>query len=197
MAKTRRSPAIKKLSVKQQRGRTKNVTQPRPSQTSTTKIRPQQWVEFKKGFGQPLEPEDIAERSRRFKLQQAKLKTPVRSIVGRAPQRGERTTMRIAYKRGAKVAAERLKQFAEFGELEVIKELKVTSSWVSMIHLVKFRNEPALAITFRDGFVALYPTSNIRDYEAMSRSASKGKYVWAALYHGRKGQGAPYISIRF
>jgi len=147
-------------------------------------IRPQQLVPFKPGAGKPFDPESIKLRHRQFLRQQRENKIKVRSIVAR---RG----------RGVAVAARRLKQFAEFGEMEVIREMPVTSSWVSTIHLVKYQNQPALAITFHSGFTALYPTTNIRDYEAMSRSASKGKYIWASLYHGVPGAGAPYISIGF
>ncbi len=148
------------------------------------KTPPQQKITFKKGFGGALSAGAIKKRHQQFLRQQRELKVKVRSIVARKG-------------RGVKVAAKRLKQFAGFGEMEVIRERKVSSSWVSMIHLVKYQNRPALAITFRSGFVALYTTSNVRDYEAMSRAASKGKYVWAALYHGRPGAGAPYVSIGF
>ncbi len=53
-----------------------------------------------------------------------------------------------------------------------------------------------LAITFRkSGFVALYPTTSIKDFEIMAASASKGKYIWTALYHGIPGAGAPYQEL--
>jgi hypothetical protein len=162
------------------------------------RTRPQQKIKFKKGFGKPLDPKSIKKRHQQFLRQQREGKTPVRSLVARGVQRGRQEKIRgVPFKRGVKVAASRLKQFAEFGEMDVIREVSVTSSWVDSIHLVKFHGQPALAITFHNDFVALYPTTNVRDYEAMSRAASKGKYIWAALYHGRKGQGAPYIPIVF
>ena len=145
---------------------------------------PQQEIKFKKGYGKATKAADIKKRHQQFLRQQREGKVKVRSIVGRKG-------------RGVKVAAGRLKQFAAMGEMEVIREKSVTSSWVRMIHLVKFRKQPALAVTFRNGFTALYTQSNVRDYEAMSRSASKGKYMWAAIYHGVPRAGSPYISIGF
>jgi hypothetical protein len=35
------------------------------------------------------------------------------------------------------------------------------------------------------------------DYERMSASASKGQFIWKALYHGIPGAGSPYILIGF
>ena len=212
MPTVKKAPQIKVIISKGRRtlasGRQRPVTgrssSPKPGKTIPAegkpkpgKAIPQQKITFKKGFGRPLDLSDIQKRHEQFLRQQREGKVKVTSIVGRDPRTGRRETLRVKYKRGVKVAAERQKQFALFGELEVIKEMSVTSSWVDMIHLVKFRGEPALAITFRDGFTALYPTTNIRDYEAMSKSASEGKFVWAALYHGRPGRGAPYISIGF
>lgn len=166
---------------------------------------PQQKIKFAKGFGKPLAQSAIKKRHQQFLRQQREGKVKVRSLVGRDVATGRQAVSRVTFKRGVKVATGRLKQFAGHGQLEVIKDSKgrlmeksVSSSWVSMIHLVMFNGTPALAVTFRkSGFVALYPTTNIRDYEAMSRAASKGKYIWTALYHGRKGMGAPYISIGF
>jgi len=159
-------------------------------------IRPQQLVPFKPGAGKAFDPESIKLRHRQFLRQQRENKIKVRSIVRRSKQTGfQRRIKGVVFKRGVVVASTRLKQFAEFSEMEVIREMPVTSSWVSTIHLVKYQNQPALAITFHSGFTALYPTTNIRDYEAMSRSASKGKYIWASLYHGVPGAGAPYITF--
>jgi hypothetical protein len=163
----------------------------------TRRIRPQQKIKFKMGFGKADVAADIAKRKKQFQRQQRENLARARSLVGRDPATGRQAVSRVTFKRGARVSAGRLKQFAEFGELEVIREMRVTSHWVSQIHLVVFRNQPALAITFRSGFTALYPTTNIRDYERMSASASKGGYIWATLYHGRPGAGAPYISIGF
>jgi len=173
----------------------------RPGTKPTPQIRkatPQQKIVFKKGFGKQFSPEDIAKRKKQFQRQQRENKKIARSLVKRDPSRGRQSARRSKFKRGQAVATKRLKLFrANIGELEVIKEMNVSSSWVSKIHLVMVSRRPALAITFHDEFVALYPTTNIRDYEAMSRSASKGGYIWAALYHGRPGQGVAYQSIGF
>lgn len=208
-----------KIQMKAAKGATKRKLAPRPAVAGQpgAKLKakaelkkvihpPQQKITFKKGYGKPFDPEAIKKRHQQFLRQQRELKAgPVRSLVGRAEQRGyQKRITGIEYKRGVKVAAKRLKQFAGHRQYEVITdkngrpiEKKVSSSWVSMVHLVMFNNQPALAITFHDGFTALYTSSNIRDYEAMSLSASKGKYIWAALYHGQPGRGAPYISIGF
>lgn len=162
------------------------------------KIRPQQKIRFKMGFGKADVAADIAKRKKQFQRQQRENVARARSLVGRDPATGRQAVSRVSFKRGVRVSAGRLKQFAEFGELEVIREQRVTSSWVQSIHLVVFRGQPALAITFRrSGFVALYPSTNIRDYEVMAAAASKGGYIWTVLYHGVPGAGAPYISIGF
>lgn len=161
------------------------------------RIRPQQRIKFKKGFGEALDKADIAKRKKQFERQQRENKVKARSIAGRDVATGRQAQRRSRFARGVRVATKRLKQFAEFGQLEIIREQHVTSSWVSMIHLVQLAGKPALAISFHDGFTALYPTTNIRDYETMSAAASKGGYIWATLYHGRPGQGAPYQSIGF
>lgn len=189
MATIRKRPATRKAASTMRPG-TKVTPQSR-------KRRPQQKITFKKGFGKPLAQADIEKRSRQFLRQQRENKVIARSIIGRDVATGRQAARRVTFKRGQRVATTRLKQFAEFGNLEVIREVRVSSSWVSMIHLVQMRNGPGLAITFRDGFTALYPTTNIRDYEIMAAAASKGKYIWFALYHGIPGAGAPYQSIGF
>jgi len=154
-----------------------------------------QFIKLKVGHGLPFDQEDIEERERQFLRQQARNKTIARSLVGRDPATGRQAVSRRTFKRGQRVAAGRLKQHAGAVQLEVLDERAVTSSWVERIFLVMFNNQPALAIKFHSGFTALYPTTNIRDFEVASRAASKGKYIWAALYHGVPGAGAPYISI--
>lgn len=157
------------------------------------------------GHGKPFQADDIKRRHQQFIRQQREGKHKVHSLVGRAAQTGYQERIKgVEYKRGVRVAKSRLEQLMGHRQYEVITdehgkriEKAVTSSWVKMIHLVMFNRQPALAVSFHDGFTALYTTSNIRDYEAMARAASKGKYVWAALYHGRPGHGAPYISIGF
>ncbi len=185
-------PTIKKTRTRLASATTRPGTKPVPQ---ARKRRPQQKITFKKGFGKPTKQADIEKRSRQFLRQQRENKVIARSLVGRDVATGRQASRRVTFKRGGRVAAERLKQFAEFGNLEVIREKRVSSSWVSMIHLIQMRNGPGLAITFRDGFTALYPTTNIRDYEIMAAAASKGKYIWIALYHGIPGSGAPYQSV--
>ena len=107
----------------------------------------------------------------------------IKSIIGRTK------TLRVS--KGLK---ETLKQY---GQGEVIKERAVSSSWVAMIHLVRWQNHPALAVTFRNGVSVVYRHSGLRDYETMSGAPSKGKYIWRALYHGIPGAGAPYTIVVF
>jgi len=167
------------------------------AKAGTARAKPE-YVKLRVGYGKQFDPADIAKRKKQFARQQGENKGKVRSLVARGTQRGRQERMRgVEFKRGVKVATTRLSILKGWGEMEVIAERSVTSSWVRMIHLVKFHGQPALAITFHSGFVALYPTTNIRDYEAMAAAASKGRYIWTALYHGRPGQGAPYISIGF
>jgi hypothetical protein len=182
-----------------------STTRPGTKKTpQVRKRRPQQKIKLTVGFGKPLDKADIAKRKKQFERQQRENKAKARSLVRRDVARGRQASSRVTFKRGT-VGAQRLKQFAEIGNLEVVTdsrgrrmEKRVTSSWVSMIHLVMLRNGPALAITFRkSGFVALYPTTNITDYESMSRAASKGGWIWAVLYHGKPGRGVPYQSIGF
>ncbi len=202
MAKIRRRPQVKsRAAIKQALGATrKAASTDRPGTKATAQIkkrRPVQRIPFKKGFGEAFDVEDIAKRKRQFQRQQRENKLRARSIVRRDVSTGRQAAGRSRFARGVRVATKRLKQFAEFGQLEVIREQAVSSSWVRMIHLVQLGKQPALAISFHDGFTALYPTTNIRDYEAMSRAASKGGYIWATLYFGRPGQGAPYQSVSF
>jgi len=167
-------------------------TKPTPQ---SRKRRPQQKIKFAKGFGKPLKPADIKKRHQQFLRQQRENKVKVQSLVGRDYSTGRQAAGRTKFLRGAKIKTSRLKQFAEYGQMAIIREERVSSSWVSKIYLIMLQNGPALAISFRDGFTALYPSTNIRDYEAMSAAASKGGYIWAALYHGYKGQGAPYQEL--
>ena len=199
----KRKAAIRKVSI----GVTRKASQTdRPGTKATpqkNKIRPQQRIKFKVGFGKPSSAEDIAKRKKQFQRQQRENKVIAKSLVRRDKARGRQASSRVNFKRGV-VASTRLKQFAEQGYLDVVTDSRgrrmektVSSSWVSMIHLVMMRNGPGLAITFHNGFTALYPSTNILDYEIMSASASKGGYIWKALYHGRPGQGVPYQSIVF
>ncbi len=160
--------------------------------------REQQKIKFAKGYGKPLAPESIAKRHQQFLRQQRENKVKVVSLVRRGEQRGRvgikgAPRRGVDFKRGRVIDPERLKQTAEYRQLTIIKRKAVTSSWVKEIQMVMFNGQPALAVVFNNGFKAVYPTTNVRDYEAMSRAASKGKYVWAALYHGKPGRGAPYF----
>jgi len=208
MAKIRRNATIKRLAIKQAGGMTrKAAATTRPGTKATPqakKRRPVKKIKLRVGFGQPFAAEDIAKRKRQFQRQQAQNKTIARSLVRRDAARGRQAINRVNFKRGRAVATERIRQFKEFEELEVLRDSRgrlmekhVNSSWVSMIHLVGFQDKPALAITFHNGFTALYPTTNLMDYETMSAAASKGGYIWASLYHGKPGQGVAYQSISF
>ena len=106
----------------------------------------------------------------------------VRSIIGRERLKGR---------------PKELKQFAGAVQFEVLQERSVNSSWVRMIHLIMYNGKPALGVTFHSGVTVLYTTTAVNDYKRMADSASKGKFIWRALYHGRPGQGAPYIVIGF
>ena len=128
----------------------------------------------RKGFDphapvKPLEPKKVSLAAPR--------KGPVlRPPMGRAPRiRGKR----------APISAKNLEPFAGFVHGQVIKTVAVTSSWVQQISLVMWGEQPALAITFHDGYTALYPTTTFRTFDRMADSASKGKFVWAALYYGK------------
>jgi len=43
----------------------------------------------------------------------------------------------------------------------------------------------------------LYTSTALADYKRMAAAASKGKFIWRALYHGIPGAGASYIVIGF
>lgn len=112
------------------------------------------------------------------------LPTVVRKVLPRLKPRGEvapSAGARLGGKR-APISAANLEQFLGFSHLQVIRTFPVTSSWVLAIKLVMFREQPALAVTFKSGVTVLYPQTTFRTFNAMHLAASKGKYVWANLY---------------
>lgn len=82
----------------------------------------------------------------------------------------------------APISAKNLEPFLGFSHLQVIRTFPVTSSWVLAIKLVMFREQPALAVTFKSGVTVLYPGTTFRTFNAMHLAASQGKFVWANLY---------------
>ncbi len=149
------------------------VTKPRPGQVQTLPpgTRPKRGeVRILKG--------QVSARARATKFaQQARFK----SIIGRqvAPQ--------------ARFATP--KEFAGFAEGAIIQRIAVNSSWVREVLLVMQAGAPRLGATFHNGVSVVYTTSNLTDFKHMAGSASKGKFIWRALYHGKPGQGAPYTII--
>jgi hypothetical protein len=79
--------------------------------------------------------------------------------------------------------------------LEVLQSVTVNSSWVAAVLLVMYGQAPALGVRFKNGVTVVYTTTNITDFKHMAASASKGKFIWRALYHGVVGAGAPYQII--
>ena len=128
----------------------------------------------------------LAARATVFARQQREQR--VRSIVGRKG-RGKLTP--------AQQQELQRKTFAGAVNMEVLAEQSVNSSWVSMIHLIMYAGQPALGVTFRSGVTVIYTRSSLKDYEAMAAAGSKGKFIWARLYHGIPGAGSPYTIVVF
>jgi len=108
----------------------------------------------------------------------------VRKALPRQKGRGEvapSTGRKLGGKR-APISAKNLQPFQGFSHLQVIRTFPVTSSWVRSIKLVMFHGQPALAVTFKSDVTCLYPKTTFRTFNAMHLAASKGKFVWAALY---------------
>lgn len=151
------------------------VTTPRPGQVKTTPpgIRP------KRGFVKILKGQ-ISGRARATKFaQQARFK----SIIARqvAPQ--------------ARFATP--KEFAGIAEGVVIDRIAVNSDWVSHVLLVMHNGAPRLGFRFKkDGVEIVYTTTNLTDFKHAAGSASKGKFIWQALYRGVPHAGAPYDVIK-
>ncbi len=109
-------------------------------------------------------------------------RAPERPAPVLRPPAGRRPAVRG---RRAPISAKNLEPFLRFTHGQVIETISVTSTWVARIHLVMWGDQPALAVTFKSGFTALYPATTFRTFNRMRGSASKGKFVWAALYHDR------------
>ena len=77
----------------------------------------------------------------------------------------------------------------------IFEEKSVNSSWVTKIALVMWRGQPALGVSFKSGVSVVYRTTSEADYQRMATAASKGKFIWATLYHGIPGAGAPYTIV--
>jgi len=172
MAKKRRSPKIKKLALKQQRGPTKKVTDARPGkQPAKTVGAPREKVKVLKG--------QVSLKARATKFAQQQREQRTRSIVGRKT-------------RGRIKIPGRLKQYRGVKAGTVIDSRPVNSSWVASIELVMLGDQPALGVTFLSGVSVVYTRTNLQDFELMAAAASKGKFIWRRLYHGIPGQGSPY-----
>ena len=78
------------------------------------------------------------------------------------------------------------------GHLAVLERLPVNSDWVQAVLLVMYNGQPALGVQFLSGFRCVYTTTGLLDFRRMAKAASKGKFIWRALYHGVPGAGAPY-----
>ncbi len=87
------------------------------------------------------------------------------------------------------------KEFAGFADQAIIERRAVNSSWVAEILLVMFGGAPRLGVKFHDGTTIVYTTTNLTDWKHMAGAASKGKLIWAKLYKGVPGAGAPYTVI--
>ncbi len=87
------------------------------------------------------------------------------------------------------------KEFAGYADRAIIQTVPVNSSWVSQVLLVMFGGAPKLGVKFNDGTTIVYTTSNLTDFKHMAGAASKGRFIWAALYKGVPGAGAPYTVI--
>ncbi len=66
--------------------------------------------------------------------------------------------------------------------LQIILTLRVSSSWVLMIHLVRVGGAEEVMLTFRDGARAHYPGTTVDDFLRIKRARSKGKEVWRSFY---------------
>ncbi len=75
------------------------------------------------------------------------------------------------------------KEFAGIAHGVVIDRIAVNSSWVSHVLLVMYNGAPRLGFRFaKDGVEIVYTTTNLTDFKHASGAASKGKYIWMALY---------------
>ncbi len=163
----------KRIRAKRAKGRTKLARERRPGQLATEPpgTRP------KRGFVKLLKGQVSAKARATMFAKQARF----RSIIRRrkAPE--------------ARFATP--KEFAGYADRAIIQTVAVNSSWVSQVLLVMFGGAPKLGVKFRDGTTIVYTTTNLTDFKHMAGAASKGKFIWAALYKGIPGAGAPYTVI--
>jgi hypothetical protein len=160
----------KRIRAKRAKGVTKLVRQGRPGQLATLPpgTRP------KRGFVKLLKGQISAKARAALFAKQARF----RSIIRRrkAPE--------------ARFATP--KEFVGIADGTVIERRAVNSSWVREILLVMWSGAPRLGVKFKDGASIVYTTTNLTDWKHMAGAASKGKFIWAALYKGVPHAGAPY-----
>ncbi len=171
----RKSTLAKRAKAKRAKTRVGIVIKPRPGQVETTPP----GTAPKRGQVKILKGQISARARAGLFAKQARLK----SIIGR----------KVAPK--ARFATP--KEFAGFAEGVVIDRIAVNSDWVSHVLLVMHNDAPRLGFRFRkDGVEIVYTTSNLTDFKHAAGAASKGKFIWRALYHGVPGAGAPYNVIK-
>lgn len=76
------------------------------------------------------------------------------------------------------------------GRIQYIEGYMPHSSWVFMVHLVRYSKfPPAVAIEFLDGVTCYYPGTNRQQYMTFKRRKSAGKHIHRHYYH------RPYVVI--
>jgi len=109
-------------------------------------------------------------------------------------RKGPRYKSIVGREEAPQARAKAVSQYGRLSEGDVLEEEVVNSSWVKRIFLIVWGGRPALAVEF-NRITVVYPTTNVTNFKHMAAAASKGKYVWAALYHGIPKAGAPYVPI--
>ena len=134
-------------------------------------------------------------------LERVKVLKGQRSLKARAglfakQQRKDRLRSIAARKgRGRMKIPGQLKQYADIPPGTILEERPVNSSWVASIFIYMLGRYPALGVRFLNGVAVVYTNTNLDDFRRMADAASKGKFIWARLYHGIPGAGAPYKVI--
>jgi len=115
-----------------------------------------------------------------------------------AQQQREQRLRSIATRKGRgrlKIPGQ-LKQYGDIAPGTILEERPVNSTWVKSIFLYMLGEQPALGVRFkRDDVAIVYTNTNLADFRQMALAASKGKFIWARLYHGIPGAGAPYKRV--
>lgn len=76
------------------------------------------------------------------------------------------------------------------GRIEYIEGYMPHSSWVFMVHLVRYSKfRPAVAVEFLDGVTCYYPGTTRQQYMTFKRRVSAGKHIHKYYYH------RPYVVI--